>query len=77
MDVIPGTSPPRRIRASDNTQTEQRRHPALLIQQVMDQRPHVPLRAGSAIMSLPRAQTRDQRAASHLVRQPVRPAIRR
>jgi len=48
------------------------RHPALLGQQVMDQCPHIPLRAGSVVMPLVRAYARDQRceppsaAAVHL-----------
>jgi hypothetical protein len=56
----------------DGQALEHRRHPALLGQQVMDQGPHIPLRAGSAVMPLSRAYARDQRcepppaAAVHL-----------
>jgi hypothetical protein len=56
----------------DGQAFEHRRHPALLGQQVMDQGPHIPLRAGSAVMPLARAHARDQRcepppaAAVHL-----------
>jgi hypothetical protein len=38
----------------------QRRHPAMLIDQVMDQRLHIPLRARSASMPLLRAHPRNQ-----------------
>jgi hypothetical protein len=56
----------------DRQAFEHRRHPALLGQQVMDQRPHIPRRAGSAVVPLLRAHARDQRcepppaAAVHL-----------
>ena len=39
---------------------KQRRNPALLVQQVMDQCPHIPLRARSAVMPLFGAHARDQ-----------------
>jgi hypothetical protein len=43
----------------DRQAFEHWRHPALLGQQVMDQRPHIPPRAGSAVMPLARAHARD------------------
>ena len=45
----------------DRQAFEHRWHPALLVQQVMDQGSHIPLRAGSVDMPLFRAHGRDQR----------------
>jgi hypothetical protein len=45
----------------DRQAFEHRRHPALFGQQVMDQRPHVPPRAGRVVIPLSRAHARNQR----------------